>query len=358
MKNVDLFDAYLNGTLNAEEKINFEDQLQKDSIFSSAFNEHQLVIETLKTSVAQKQLKAKLQNIHAAEFGNDAKIISLHGNNQGFFKRYGKTIAVAASTAAIVMVGSLAFLNSQKTHSNQITELKRDVEVLKYSKDAIIEEIAKTNSKLNYAPASLEGSAFALNNDGYIVTSLHMVKNADSVFIQNASTTRALTKLIFSDASLDLAVLKIEDDLVTKNWQVPFSFGSKLSEVGEKVYTLGYPRNDAVYGEGSLSSLTGFNNDTTRFQISIPINPGNSGGPLLDEQGNVVGLISGKIATAEATGFAIKANNIFKAIATFSTDDNSANISLLSKKSSLRNIKRTEQIKRISPYVFNVLVYK
>ncbi len=355
MKNVDLFDDYLNNHLSVEEKLNFEAQLNSDVVFCKAFNEHKLVVDALTLNAQKIELKKKLQTIHANEFGNEAKVISI---NSTFFQRYGKTIAVAASTAAIVMVGSLALLTAQKNNSNQITDLKRDVLALQSTKDAIINEIGKTNSKLNYAPANLEGSAFALNNEGYIITSWHMVNGADSVFIQNNTIERTLAKVVLCEPSLDLAILKIEDAELIKNWQVPFAFNDKLSEIGEKVFTLGYPRKDMVYGEGSLSSLSGFYNDTTMYQISIPVNPGNSGGPLLDEQGNVIGVVRGKITNAEGTGFAIKTNEIIKAISNFANDSNVKDVTVYSKKSTLKNLKRTEQIKRINPYVFNVLVYK
>jgi S1-C subfamily serine protease len=124
------------------------------------------------------------------------------------------------------------------------------------------------------------------------------------------------------------------------------------------VYTLGYPRKDMVYGEGSLSSLSGYSNDTSMYQISIPVNPGNSGGPLLNDQGNVIGVIRGKITGAEATGFAIKANEIVNSISALAADSLKNDLFAFNKKQSLKNLKRTEQIKRINPYVFNVLVYK
>jgi S1-C subfamily serine protease len=90
------------------------------------------------------------------------------------------------------------------------------------------------------------------------------------------------------------------------------------------------------------------------YQVSIPVNPGNSGGPLLDDHGNVIGLIRGKITTAEGTGFAVKSREILKAISILGADS----IQVTSKKSPLKSMKRTEQIKKIDPYVFNVLVYK
>jgi len=357
MKNVDLFDSYLNGHLGAEEKIKFETQLSNDAVFNKAFTEHKLFVETLLVNAERTYLKKKLQSIHEAEFQNEAKLISIN-QSQSFLQKYGRTIAVAACTSAFIMFGSVVFLNSQKHNTNEITDLKRDVLALKYSKDVLIEEIAKTNSKIHYAPANLEGSAFALNNKGYIITSFHMINGADSVFIQNNTTERSLAKVVLIDPKLDFAILKIENTEVTKNWQVPFAFNDKLSDIGEKVYTLGYPRQDMVYGEGSLSSLSGFYNDTTMYQISIPVNPGNSGGPLLDEQGNVIGVVRGKNTNAEATGFAIKTNEIIKVINKFANDSVIKDIALLAKKSSLKNLKRTEQIRRINPYVFNVLVYK
>jgi len=357
MKNVDLFDSYLNGHLSEEEKTKFETQLNNDVLFNTAFNEHKLFVKTLVLNAERNDLKKKLQTIHASEYTNEAQVISIN-KQESFLQKYGKTIAVAASTAAIVMFGSILFLNSQKHNASEITDLKRDVLALKYSKDAIIEEIGKTNSKINYAPANLEGSAFALNNKGYIITSCHMINGADSVFIQNNSTERTLAKVVLSNPKLDFAILKVEDLDVTKNWQVPFAFNAKVSDIGEKVFTLGYPRKDMVYGEGTLSSLSGFYNDTTMYQISIPVNPGNSGGPLLDEQGNVIGVVRGKNTSAEATGFAIKTNEIIKVINNFADDSLIKDISIYSKKSTLKNLKRTEQIKRINPYVFNVLVYK
>jgi hypothetical protein len=75
---------------------------------------------------------------------------------------------------------------------------------------------------------------------------------------------------------------------------------------------------------------------------------------LLDEQGNIVGLVRGKITSAEATGFAIKSKEILSTIESFNNND----IKVPVKKSTLKNLKRNEQIKRINPYVFNIMVYK
>ena len=363
MRVTDLFDNYLNKTLSAEERADFEKLLHTDVIMANAFNEHQTMIDSLKLTANKNDLKKKLRSIHEKEFGN-SKIISIK-HEENFAKRHGRTIAVAASTALIAVLSTVAVLSTGgyllKQQSNQITNLNRKLNDLEGASAGIVEGLTnnKNTKKVFYAPANLEGSAFALNNRGYILTSYHMVKGADSIFVRNSSIDRALTKLVLVDPKLDLAILKLENQDFYKNWQVPFSLNEKSTDVGDKVFTLGYPRKDMVYGEGSLSSLSGYSNDTNMYQISIPVNPGNSGGPLLDENGNVIGVIKGKLSGEEATGFAIKAINILNSIKSCEIDSTKEDLlSQTGKKSNLKKLKRSEQIRRINPYVFNVLVYK
>lgn len=362
MNIVETFDNYLNDTLRSDEKKAFENRLEQDPVFAKAFTAHKTLVETLAQSAKRENLKQKLNSFHKELFGENTRIISMMRENS-FAQRHGRTIAVAASTALVAVLATVAALSTGgyllKKQNNEILELKRNVMELKYSNDGIVEGITKKKTKTVYAPANLEGSAFALNNKGYILTSFHMVKSADSVFIQNESTERNHAKVVYADETIDLAILKINNSQITQGWQVPFGLKSKSAEIGENVFTLGYPRADVVYGEGALSSLSGYSGDTSMYQISIPVNPGNSGGPLLDEQGNVVGVIKGKITGAEATGFAIKARQILRSLEQNAPDSLKAELlSPISKKSSLRNLKRSEQVKRINPYVFNVLVYK
>ncbi len=357
MRTVDTYDNYLNGELNAQESREFEQRLLSDPAFATAFEEHRALLEALRLHNKRQELKKKLSGIHNDTFGN-ARIVPLPGN---FARRYGKTAIVAATTALFAVLSTVAILSTGgyllKQQNSQLSELNRKVMQLEASSDAIVQNI--TRPKPVYAPANLEGSAFALNSGGYILTSLHMVKGADSIFIRNGGTERSLAKIIITDPKLDLAILKIADSAVYRNWQVPFNLKDKTTDIGEKVFTLGYPRKDMVYGEGSLSSMSGYSNDTTMYQISIPVNPGNSGGPLLDDSGNIIGLIRGKLTSSEATSFAIKSNEILRSVrAAIAADSTKAELLAQGKKQPLRNLKRSEQIKRINPYVFNVLVYK
>jgi serine protease Do len=361
MRTVDLFDNYLEGKLNAQELAAFELRASSDPVFLKAFEEHKTLVGILNASNERQVLKNKLKHIHSVEFGKEAKIISIN-KPEKLTKRIGKTFMVAASAAVIAVISTIALLSTGgyllEKQDIKITDLGLEVAGLKSSQNAIVRKLNAKEDKPSFAAANLEGSAFALNNSGYVITSWHMVNGADSIFIQNSTTERALTKIIFNDPALDIAVLKIENDEVSKAWQVPFTFNGRSAEVGEEVYTLGYPRQDVVYGEGSLSSLSGYYNDTAMYQVSIPVNPGNSGGPVLDSQGNIIGVIRGKITTAEGTGFAVKSTEIIRSIASVEGDSVKSELILNSTKSTLKKLKRSEQIKRINPYVFNVLVYK
>jgi serine protease Do len=360
MRSTDLFDHYLKGELNEQEKQEFETRLAGDPVFSEAFRKHKTIISALQQHDEREQIRNKMKQIHSEEFGSEARILPLEKDN--FARRYGRTVMVAASTALIAVLSTVAILSAGGylliQNNKGLQELEKKVDDLKYSQDAIVEGIIvgaeNIKSKVKYAPANYEGSAFAYNNNGYVVTSYHVVHGADSVFLQNTGMERTAAKVVITDPKLDLAVLKLQDENAYKSWQLPFSLTEKSADIGEKIFTLGFPRKDMVYGEGSLSSLSGYSNDTCMYQISIPVNPGNSGGPILDENGNVIGVIRGKISDAEATGFAVKSSEILHSVNKLGGDTIQAG----GKKSALKNLKRTEQIRKINPYVFNVLVYK
>jgi serine protease Do len=350
MRNEELFDAYLENRLEDEDKNIFENRLASDLGLKREFDSHKEFVEVLQKSAERKQLRSKIQTIHEQNYPTAAP--AAYG--------YRKVIAIAASTAVIAVLSTIALLSRGgyllTSQSNQIIYLNRKVGELRATNEGIVEGITRKNKKV-YAPANFEGSAFALSNKGYILTSYHMIKGADSIYIRNNTTERTSARLVMAEPSLDLAVLKVDDEQVSASWQVPFYLKDRSPDVGEKVFTLGYPRNEMVYGDGSISSLSGYSNDTSMYQISIPVNPGNSGGPLLDESGLVVGVIRGKVGGAEATGFAVKAGEILRAIAESAPDTLKKEFKG-GKRNQLKSLKRSEQIKRINPYVFNVLIYK
>ncbi len=147
-------------------------------------------------------------------------------------------------------------------------------------------------------PKLLSGTGFAVSGDGLMLTNFHVVSRCDVIAVQGlgAGTIKAI------DPVNDLALVKFEGH------PSPVTFRSGSVQVGEPVFATGYPYGGLLglhFTDGIVSALVGLASNTTLLQFTAPIQPGNSGGPLLDERGQVVGVITGSmrdIETLEESG--------------------------------------------------------
>src|SRR5690606_17381775 len=121
-------------------------------------------------------------------------------------------------------------------------------------------------------------------------------------------------------------------------------------------FTIGFPKDDGVLGRGYLSSKTGYEGDTTEYQVDISVNNGNSGGPLLDSKGNIIGVIKRKKSAADGTGFAVKSRYILSAIDSIKVNSPDSKITL-TKNNSLAGLNISSQYKKLQDYIFMVKVY-
>jgi len=134
------------------------------------------------------------------------------------------------------------------------------------------------------------GTGFFVTRNGYILTCHHVIKDAKSIKIVMGET-QYTAKLIRDDPHNDLALLKINGSFQA------IAFSSKRSaKMGQEVFTIGFPNPNlqgvsAKFTKGTINSPTGFQDDLRLYQISVPVQPGNSGGALLDDKGNVLGVI-------------------------------------------------------------------
>ena len=134
------------------------------------------------------------------------------------------------------------------------------------------------------------GTGFFVTRNGYILTCHHVIKDANVIKIAVGGNTYP-AKLIRDDPHNDLALLKINGSFQA------IAFSSKRSaKMGQEVFTIGFPNPNlqgvsAKFTKGTINSLTGFQDDLRLYQISVSVQPGNSGGALLDDKGNVLGVI-------------------------------------------------------------------
>ncbi|CAA9225700.1 MAG: HtrA protease/chaperone protein [uncultured Adhaeribacter sp.] len=362
-----LIERYLAGELSGPEQLNFEHQQRHDPVLAERFREYQELHGALQLYKNRLALKQKLNQLHT-ELEKPAlpttPVKPAATQWRVFWNQHFATMAVAASVAVITVFGTLlsadAWRSVKKQQNARYSELRREVEKIKRSQRALIQDItgkpAVPSLKPDLRPASFSGTGFVLSADGYFVTSYHVVKDADSVYIENKQGLRYKVKTVFQDKAHDLAILKIDDSTFTSFKPLPYAFKIGNADLGEKVYTLGFPREDMVYGEGSLSSRTGFEGDTTAYQISVPVNPGNSGGPLIDSQGNLIGIISGKQMEQEGAAFAIKSAYLKELISGMGQDTLTEPL-VLSRRNHLAGMPRTQQLKKLQDYVFMVKIY-
>ncbi|NOX24785.1 MAG: DegQ family serine endoprotease [Deltaproteobacteria bacterium] len=162
--------------------------------------------------------------------------------------------------------------------------------------------------------AIAQGSGFIISRDGYIVTNNHVVAGADKITVRLQDQREFTAKVIGADKRADVALLKIDaKNLAT----VPLGDSDKL-EVGEWVIAIGNPFGLSHSITAGIVSAKGRNsvgiNDYEDFiQTDAAINPGNSGGPLVNLDGEVVGMntaIFSKSGGYMGIGFAIPVNMI------------------------------------------------
>ena len=160
-----------------------------------------------------------------------------------------------------------------------------------------------------YYVQSGAGSGVIISQDGYILTCAHVVDGATSVKVQLQNGETYDASIVGSDATSDIAVLKIEATGLT-----PAVIGdSDALAVGETVVAVGNPLgtlSDTVT-DGIISALnrevTVEDNDMTLLQTNASISPGNSGGGLFNANGELIGIVNAKssYSEAEGIGFAI-----------------------------------------------------
>jgi len=198
------------------------------------------------------------------------------------------------------------------------------------------------------------GTGFALSSNGYIVTNHHVTNGASKIKVKGVKGDFSKTynaKVIIEDKNNDLSIIKIDDPSFTSLGSLPYKINSNIIDVGNSVYTLGYPLRASMGDEvkltnGIISSKTGFQGDITSYQITVPVQPGNSGGPLFNANGDIIGIINAKHLGAENASYAIKTSYLMNLIQVMNTQPKLSEINTLSGKS------LSEQVKYLKEFVY------
>ena len=274
---------------------------------------------------------------------------------QNISKKIGQLLLIILISFFSGVLGSLTILQlnqKQKTNTQNSTTITQTsvknenstTKAVDKVKDAVVSIITysansqnglfgygESDTDTNTEQVSSQGSGVIYKKDGeyaYIVTNTHVINGAKKVDIRLADGTKVPGEIVGTDTYSDIAVVKISSEKVSA--VAEFGDASQLT-VGETAIAIGSPLGSEYANtvtQGIVSSLNrtvslksedGQAISTKAIQTDTAINPGNSGGPLINIQGQVIGITSSKIATnggtsVEGLGFAIPSNDAIKII--------------------------------------------
>lgn len=208
----------------------------------------------------------------------------------------------------------------------------------------------------SYCQSSWSGTGFAIGNK-YVVTNFHVVEDATTILVnvsRNNVSRQYSAEVVATDKVNDIAVIKVSDSDFKGFGAIPYGVTTRVADVGEDVFVLGWPLGILLGDEvklttGVVNSRTGMIGWENCYQIQAPITSGNSGGPVFDNKGNVIGIVVGglnkELNLAENVGYAIKTAYLKILI-----ENADLNIPLPSN-NIIANLSRPEKVKRIKNFV-------
>lgn len=226
-------------------------------------------------------------------------------------------------TMFVAVSGTIAVLYYFPIHSDTVEKTVSNVNVtendtIKSSIDKVYNAVVVVESYTSRGLTST-GTGFYYKKDnkyGYLITNHHVIEGSTSVKVMDSTGQEYDAKVLGSDEVSDVAVLSVDVKYVKQVAEIGDS--TKLS-LGDTLFTVGSPLGTDYKGtvtKGILSgkdrtvtvALTSGNYVMEVLQTDAAINPGNSGGPLLNVNGQVIGITSSKLASAEieGMGFAIR----------------------------------------------------
>lgn len=363
---IQAIERYLDGSMLPAERAYFEELRTNNSEIDQMVVEHSMFLHQMDNFSQRQSFTHNLHQVHAkllsigeiteAPTTTQGKIISL-------FHKYKRVTGIAATVGgviALVISGLVTYFGT--TYNNGTVGVSREVfeneiNKLKTGQAAQNNAINEVKSKLPENQRYVNvGTGFLIDTKGFLVTNAHVLKGNGANVVDNEGNEYK-TKIVHVDAAKDLAILKIDDADFTAFKTLPYSLKPSTSSLGQEIYTLGFPRNEIVYNQGYLSAKTGFNNDTSSYQIQLDANPGNSGGPILNKEGEIIGILSAKQTTANGISFAIKTKYLVKMIDGLKKEDSLIQKIKLPSYSQIANKSRENQVKKVQDCVFLVKAY-
>jgi S1-C subfamily serine protease len=243
--------------------------------------------------------------IYWVDFGavkhNDGRLflvskISLEFANAIAFDKKGSVVVFTIGDNRLPSIGRIDS-NKNAVMSIDLSQSAGAIrEVVRCRREALANPVSNSpNQRSDKTTESYSGTGFFISSSGHVLTNEHVVKACSIVQVAGMDSSIHNGRVMASDERNDLALISTD----FKPSVVP-SFRTSGTRIGENIWVYGFPlagllASSGNFTGGSISAMAGLGNDIRVLQISAPVQPGNSGGPLMDQYGNVVGVVVGKL---------------------------------------------------------------
>lgn len=181
-----------------------------------------------------------------------------------------------------------------------------------------LKNIATAVFRINTARGN--GSGFYLKEPNLIVTNYHVISGFHTVCVEDTKRNRSVAKVVYINPGKDIAFLKAE---IVSELAITID-AEKVPASQDKVAVLGYPYGmPFTITEGIISNPEQMMDGRQYIQTDAAVNPGNSGGPMVDQSGNLLGIVSSKFDHADNIGFAIPLKELLEELEIASELENS-----------------------------------
>ena len=356
-------ERYLDGTMLPDERDYFEQLRKNTSEIDQMVVEHSMFLQQMHGFKNRQDFKHSLNLVHEKLLSqgiiNDGDETTLKGKVIQMYHKYKKDMAIAASVGGVIalVISGLFTYFSPVVSDSKLQQLSIEFDAIKKSQQVQGSIINEVKSKL---PKNVNlisgGTGFLIDAKGFIITNAHVLKGNSAIVVNNEGD-EFNADIAFIDVKKDLAILKIKDEDFKALKSLPYSIDKKNIDLGEEIFTLGFPKNDITYTQGYLSSNTGLDGDTSSYQIQMNSNPGNSGGPVFNKNGEIVGVLSSKQTQADGVTFVIKSKNVCNVLDDLKRDDTAFSKLKIPFVSSIKGKDRKTQVKKIEDCIYSVKAY-